>query len=125
MNFPTDFYNYITNNTLIEIKGGLERKTFLSIWMVKVGTRVFARSWNKSKKSWFTELQKTGDGQIKYGEKIINITGEKLNFNDKMNQLIDIAYLKKYTQEANISYVKGITQPEYSAYTMEFFYSPD
>ena len=70
MSFPKDLYNYLTNNSLIEIKGGLERKTFLSIWMVAVDDRVFARSWNKSNKSWFTEILKTGIGQIKYSDKI-------------------------------------------------------
>ncbi len=122
MNFPTDFYNYLTNNTLIEIKGGLERKAFLSIWMVTVEGRVFARSWNKSNKSWFTEILKTGIGQIKYGHKTINITGKKLNVDDAVNSLIDQAYLEKYIQKENINYAKGITQPEYSDYTMEFFY---
>ncbi|MDY7394633.1 DUF2255 family protein [Aureibaculum sp. 2210JD6-5] len=123
MNFPTDFYNYLNNSTLIEIKGGLERKTFLSIWMVTVGTRVFARSWNKSEKSWFTELLKTGVGQIKYGNKIINVKGKKLNTNDEVNSLINDAYLKKYTQKENIKYAEGITQPEYSDYTIELFYT--
>ncbi|QCX40862.1 DUF2255 family protein [Aureibaculum algae] len=122
MSFPKDLYNYLTNNSLIEIKGGLERKTFLSIWMVAVEDRIFARSWNKSNKSWFTEILKTGIGQIKYSDKIISITGKKLNADNDVNSLIDQAYLEKYIQKENINYAEGITQPEYSDYTMEFFY---
>ena len=39
-----------------------------------------------------------------------------------VNSLIDQAYLEKYIQKENINYAEGITQPEYSDYTMEFFY---
>lgn len=122
MKFPDDFYSYLKTNTLIEIKGGTNRETFLKIWMVEVDHRVFARSWNKSSKSWFTEFVKTGGGQIKYGSKIIPVKGIKLDRNDETNKLINKAYLRKYTQTENIPYVKGITQPEYADYTMEFFF---
>ncbi len=121
MIFPNDFYTFLSNNTLVEIKGGFERETFLKIWMVEVNNRVFARSWNKSPRSWFTEFIKTGKGQIKYGDKIITVKGKKLNPNDETQDLINKAYLEKYTQENNIKYANGITQPEYANYTLEFF----
>ncbi len=121
MKFPIDFYQYLKENRLIEIKGGTQRETFLKIWIVEGDNRIFARSWNKSKKSWFTEFLNSGCGQIKYGQNIINIKGKKLHKDDKMNQLIDKAYLNKYTQKENLSYAKGISQPEYADYTMEFY----
>ncbi len=119
--FPQDFYQFISENTLVEIKGGKTRTTFLKIWMVSINDRVFARSWNKSERSWFTEFQKLGYGEIKYGNKIINVKGEKLEVNNKLNKSIDKAYIEKYTQPENIKYAKGITQPEYANYTMEFY----
>jgi len=115
-----ELVEYLNNNTLIEIKGGLEREKYLKIWMVSVDNRFFARSWNKSKRSWFTEFQKVGVGQIKFGEKIINVFGKKVHKEDKLNIKIDEAYLRKYKQPENIEYVKGITQSEYADYTMEF-----
>ena len=120
--FPTDFYNYLSNHSLIDIKGGLIRPTFLEIWMVVVDKRVFARSWNKSERSWFTEFQKTGVGAIKYGNNILSVKGEKVPAEDAINQRISEAYLKKYNQPKNLYYSKGISQPEYFDYTMEFFY---
>jgi len=122
MEFPDNFYSYLKNNTLIEIKGGIDRESFLKIWMVIVDQRVFARSWNKSANSWFTEFIKTGCGYIKYGNEIIPVKGIKLHKSDETNNLIDKAYLKKYTQKENIPYAKGITQAEYADYTMEFFW---
>jgi len=119
--FPKDFYNYLANNNLIEIKGGLLRPTFLQIWMVEVDKRIFARSWNRSSKSWFTEFQKTGIGEIKYGAKIILVEGRKVNPQDPIHHKISMAYLEKYDQPENLKYSKGISQPEYFDYTMEFF----
>lgn len=118
--FPADFYNFLKENTLVEIKGGMERPTFLPIWMVEVDKRIFARSWNRSERSWFTEFQKSGVGQIKYGERVMNVAGRKLEENDAINRQISEAYIKKYDQPQNLKYSEGISQPEYFNYTMEF-----
>ncbi len=121
--FPKDFSNYLANNTLIEIKGGITRPTFLPIWMVEVDNRIFARSWNKSQKSWFTEFQSAGIGEIRYGDRIIRVKGKKVEATNQINHKISEAYLKKYDQPTNLRYSEGISQPEYFDYTMEFFYS--
>ena len=118
--FEKELYEYLNNHTLIEVKGGVDRKTFLKIWMVQVNGRIFSRSWNKSEKSWFTEFLRTGRGQIKYGDQIVAVSGHKIDREDPVNQKIDAAYLQKYTQPENIPYARGITQPEYADYTMEF-----
>lgn len=118
--FEKELYDYLNTHTRIEIKGGLDRPTFLPIWMVNVNGRLFSRSWNKSEKSWFTEFLRTGRGQIKYGDKIVNVSGHKIDREDPVNKQVDAAYLQKYTQPENLPYVQGITQPEYANYTMEF-----
>lgn len=120
--FPADFYSFLRENTLVEIKGGLKRPTFLPIWMVEVNNRIFARSWNRSEKSWFTEFQKSGVGQIKYGERVMNVGGKKIEENDALNRQISEAYIKKYDQPQNLKYSEGISQPEYFNYTMEFIF---
>ena len=70
MPFPSSFYDYLRDCTLVGIKGGRDRTTFLDIWMVSVEGRVFARSWNKSEKSWFTAFRDAGEGQIRYGDTV-------------------------------------------------------
>lgn len=122
MSFPEYFYNYLKENTLIGIKGGKTRESFLNIWMVEVNRRVFARSWNKSERSWFTEFLNSKEGQIKFGERVVNVTGKKLINEPELIESINKAYLKKYNQTENLFYAKGITKPEYEEYTMEFFY---
>lgn len=123
MVFPIDFYSHLRDHNYTEIKGGIERDSFLEIWVVKVNNRVFARSWNKSAKSWFTAFLETGIGQLKYGEKVIDVKGKKLGPAELIQEEINQAYLKRYNQKENIFYSEGITQPEYLDYTMEFFYS--
>ena len=119
--FPKDFHSFLAENSLIEIKGGLTRPTFLEIWMVETEGRIFARSWNKSERSWFTEFQKTGVGEIKYGDKILQVQGKKVDRDNEINQKISEAYLDKYDQPQNLKYSQGISKSEYFDYTMEFF----
>lgn len=111
---------YLNTNNLIGIKGGTSRATFLDIWMVSVGERIFARSWGMSNRSWFTEFVEQGIGQLKFGDQIIEVKGQKL-MDEEMNRRIDQAYQLKYTQEENIPYVKEITESKYQHFTMEFF----
>ncbi|GGG28133.1 DUF2255 family protein [Pontibacter amylolyticus] len=119
--FPTDFIAFLASSTLVGVKGGIARETFLNIWMVEVAGRVFARSWAKSNRSWFTAFVEESVGQIQYGQSVLNVKGERVNDTD-LNLLIDEAYKAKYTQEHNLPYVAGITQPEYHPYTMEFIF---
>lgn len=121
MMFPVELIEYLDSHTLIEIKGGVDRETFLKIWMVSVDNRIFARSWTMSSKSWFTEFVKQEIGQLKFGENVITVSGKQL-FDDELNRLVDQAYKQKYTQQENIIYVNGITESKYHNYTMEFFY---
>lgn len=119
--FPFEFYKFLDENTLVEIKSGKNRNKFTEIWMVNVDQRIFARSWNKNENGWMNDFLKNKSGQIKFGEEILNITVKKLESNDELNQKISNAYLEKYTQEHNIEYAKGISQREYNNYTIEFF----
>lgn len=119
--FPPGFYQYLEDNTLTGIKAGKDRTTFLNIWMVNVDGRIFARSWGKSTRSWFTTLLAEKTGQIKYGEHLLNITAVQCN-DPLLNAKIDQAYRLRYTTPENLPYAIGITQPEYADYTMEFLF---
>lgn len=117
--FPKDFYQYLEENTLTGIKAGKDRTTFLNIWMVNVEGRIFARSWGKSSRSWFTTLLDEKKGQIKYGEKVINIKAVQCK-DPLLNAKINKAYRMRYTTPENLPFAIGITQPDYANFTMEF-----
>ncbi|MBL1212871.1 MAG: DUF2255 family protein [Ignavibacteriae bacterium] len=122
--FPKDFYKYLEENTLVGIKGGKKRNKYLEIWMVNVNGRIFARTWTRSKKSWFNSLLEEGIGEIKYSNKIIEVSASKNN-EPEINMLIDKAYLQKYDQPNNVEYSEGITKKEYWEYTVELFYNSE
>jgi hypothetical protein len=119
--FPVDFYRHLEEHTLTGIKAGSVRTSFLNIWMINVEGRIFARSWGKSNRSWFTSLLEEKLGQIKYGETVIDISGVPCK-DPLLNRKIDEAYLKRYTTPENLPYAISITQPEYANFTMEFLY---
>jgi hypothetical protein len=119
-NFPTEFLQFLDENTLVEIKSGNHRTKFTEIWMIRIGKRVFARSWNKNAKGWMNDFIINNGGQIKYGEKVIDVSVRKIDKTDKINEDISKAYLNKYTQEYNIDYAKGISQIDYFDFTLEF-----
>ncbi len=50
----------------------------------------------------------------------LTVFEEKIQKDDEINEKINEAYLRKYKQLENIACAKGITQAEYTEYTMEF-----
>ena len=122
-NFPSEFLQFLDENTLVEIKSGNHRTKFTEIWMIRIGKRVFARSWNKNVNGWMNYFLINNGGQIKYWEKVLNVTVKKIDKTDKINEGISNAYLNKYTQEHNLEYAKGISQKEYYDFTLEFIIS--
>ncbi|RMA65793.1 DUF2255 family protein [Ulvibacter antarcticus] len=122
MSFPNSFYSHLKVNNYTGIIGGRERETFLEIWVVAVNKRVFARSWDKSERSWFTAFLNSGIGKLQYGDEVIEVEGKKLKKTDSFHQKINEAYVKRYTEKENIYYAQGISQPEYADFTIEFFY---
>lgn len=111
---------YIKSNNLIGIKAGLDRPSFLDIWMVTVDNRIFARSWGFAKKSWYNSFLQNPVGQIKCGENIFQIKAIVPADNDLITEKINLTYLSKYNSRHNIEYARGIVSKEHSNKTMEF-----
>ncbi|KMQ61570.1 hypothetical protein ACM46_16335 [Chryseobacterium angstadtii] len=111
--------HYINSHNLIEIKAGKHRTTFLEIWMVTVHDRIFARSWGLAERSWYNTFLEDSDGQIKCGEKIVNIKAVVPDDAVELASEINTAYLTKYNTGENIKYSKGIIQQKHVEKTME------
>lgn len=114
---------YINTHSIIEIKAGEERTTFLEIWMVIVNDRVFARSWGLVERSWYHTFLKDPKGQIRCGEKIVNIKALIPEDIKELTVEINKAYLTKYNTARNLKYSKGIIQKKHVEKTMEFIIS--
>lgn len=117
---PKDFYSYLDTHTLVGVKAGKDREKFTKIWMVQINGRVFARSWYKNERSWFTAFLLHKKGELNYGGKILKVKGIKLDRKDSMHKKINKAYIEKYKKPGHISYATGFSDPGYADYTMEF-----
>jgi hypothetical protein len=111
---------FINSNSLVGIKAGKERNSFLDIWMVVVENRIFARSWGFAENSWYNTFLKEPSGQIKCGEYIFDIKATAINHEMELSIKINEAYLAKYNHGDNSFYALGITEKEHVDKTMEF-----
>lgn len=112
--------DFINTSNLIGVKAGNQRETFLQIWMVVVGNRVFARSWGLNERSWFNTFLNDPNGQIKWGDRISDIRAKVPGWDENLQEQINQAYLNKYDKGENSFYAHGIIKPEHVAKTMEF-----
>jgi len=92
--------------------------------MVHINNRVFARSWYKKERSWFTAFREHNEGEINYGGKIIKVNAIKLDRKDTMHKKINKAYIEKYTRPGDVKFAVGFSDPGYADFTMEFIF-PD
>lgn len=111
---------YIKSHNLIGIKAGLQRQTFIDIWMVVVEDRIFARSWGLAEKSWYNRFQEEPIGHIKCGENIFSIRATIPKDLTELTEKINTAYLTKYNTGHNIEYAEGIVQENHVNKTLEF-----
>lgn len=112
--------NYIETHSLIGIKAGLHRETFLDIWMIVANDRIFARSWGLAEKSWYNTFLQDPKGQIKCGENIFNIKAIVPIDKNDLTPAINNAYLTKYNTDHNIEYAKEIIKAKHIEKTLEF-----
>jgi len=108
---------YVIENEIVGIKAGLQRETFLDIWMVVVNDRIFARSWGFAKKSWYNTFLEDSIGQIRCGKAILSVNACIPSDIDELTSHINNAYLTKYSTK---QYAKPITEKEHVEKTMEF-----
>ena len=62
---------------IIGVRAGSEHK-YTGVWVVVVGGRVFARSWNDKPTGWFQAFKNHPTGTIQVGELEIAVRGKSL-----------------------------------------------
>jgi len=119
--FPKLFLKCINETQITSVRAGKNREKFTGIWMVEVKGRIFARSYNLSKRSWYTAFLIGDSGDIRCAKEIIPVRGVKPPDLGVITDAINKAYEKKYLLKAyNNKWVDGLCQPERIARTMEF-----
>lgn len=110
----------IKKNKPVEIRVGEGREKFTKIWVVNVGDRLFARSWDFSAKSWYHTFLVSGKGELKCGDKIFKVKGFIPKDLTSVNPRVSSAYLAKYDEGENSYYARKLTQSEHDKTTIEF-----
>jgi hypothetical protein len=119
--FSKAFLKCINETQITSVRAGKDRTKFTGIWMVEVDSRIFARSYNLSDRSWYTSFLNGNDGDIKCGNEIIPVKGVKHADNNIVTEAINNAYRKKYlVKNYNKKWVDGLLQRERIERTMEF-----
>ena len=111
--FPKAFLTCIRETQITSVRAGIERSKFTGIWMVEMDSRIFARSYNLSERSWYTAFLNGDTGDIKCGKETIPVMGCKPEDIDAITGAINKAYEKKYLVKAyNKKWVYGLCQPD-------------
>src|SRR5215831_8238287 len=95
--FSKAFLKRIQETQITSVRIGEGRTKFTGIWMVEVNSRVFARSYNLSERSWYTALLNGDKGDIKCGKQVVPVNGARLVDDEILTNAINKAYEKKYS----------------------------
>lgn len=118
--FPRDFVEAINRAGLVRVSAGQERTTPLEIWVVAIGTRLFARSWGLSERSWYSTFLAGAGGFLECEGQRVAVSGRKPPDSDAVSPLIDAEYLRKYDRGENSKYARGILAEQHVRRTLEF-----
>src|SRR5258705_4321161 len=97
--WTTDELNTIGNAEEMNMAGlrtdGTPRKP-TTIWVVRVGDELYARSVNGQSSNWFRGVQTRHQGYIRAGGIAKDVTFVEVDADDNLNDRIDAAYRTKY-----------------------------
>ena len=95
-------------------------KTFTDVWMVRIDNKIYVRSGQYvPRNSWYHAFVEKGEGWIKVGNEIAEVTAGIPKDPTVINKLVDDAYLLKYGAKYP-ELVPGILRKSLQDYTMEF-----
>jgi hypothetical protein len=104
---------------IVGVRSGTEHRP-TGVWVVVVKGRVFARSWSDKPTGWFRAFigEPRGVVQIPNGPEI-RVRAKRVR-GERLLDAIDATYPTKYNTPASQKWVRGFTEPERRATTIEF-----
>lgn len=105
--FPEKVLAAVGDNSIIGIQAGTRPHRVIGIWAVVVARRVFVRSWSVRPEGWFRAFLEEPRG-------ILHVDGRELRVrtvltrSERLKDLVDRAYERKYDTPGSIQYVKDL-----------------
>lgn len=115
--FSSTLLKTLSDAKILGIRAGTEHG-YTGVWVVVVGGRVFARSWNDKPTGWFRALRHDPDGTIQVGDREIAVTARVVR-SERLRNDVSVAYGAKYDTKASQKWVTGFADSERAANTVE------
>lgn len=105
--FPREFLGAINARHYLIISGSGDGHRFLPIWSVVDGGRIFIRSWNLKPGGWHASRKRNAvpSNSRATGDEIA-VRAKRVR-SERVRDLVDEGFKKKYTTAASLKYVKG------------------
>lgn len=104
---------------MLRIRAGPEH-SFLGIWVVVVGDRVFVRPWNDKPGGWCRAFLDEPRGAISVGDRKREIpVRARPARGERLYDAVDAAYAEKYVTKASQKWVRGFATPRRRKTTIE------
>jgi hypothetical protein len=116
--FPAKTVAAIREDKMLRIRAGNGPHRFIGIWAVVVEGRVFVRSWSLKPRSWYRTFLEEPQGAILVDGRETAVRAVRTR-SERLNRLIDEAYLKKYDTRGSLKYARDLGRPKSRATTTE------
>lgn len=108
----------LRNAKILGVRAGTEHR-YTGVWVVVVGDRAFARSWNNKPTGWFRAFRNEPSGRIQIGDREVRVRA-KLIRGARILDAITAAFAEKYDTKGSRKWVEGFAEPARVVNTLEF-----
>ncbi|HEV2860596.1 MAG TPA: DUF2255 family protein [Pyrinomonadaceae bacterium] len=116
--FDDEVVEAIRGAKILGVRAGTEHR-YTGVWVVVVGGRVFARSWNDKPTGWFRAFREQPGGTIQVGSLEIPVRARPVR-GARIREAVTAALGEKYNTKASRKWVEGFAEPERALTTLEF-----
>jgi hypothetical protein len=116
--FAVDIVEAFRKAKIMGVRAGAEHR-HTGVWVVVVGGRVFARSWNDKPTGWFQAFRKQASGAVQVGDLELLARGRVVR-SARIRDAVTAAYAEKYPTKGSRKWVEGFAEPERVVNTIEF-----
>ena len=99
----------IAKDKILGVRAGSDEHRFIGVWAVVVDGRVFIRSWNLNKRSWYATFREDPTGKIQAAGRELRVRAIT-KVPEKTKAAVDAAYAEKYDTPGAVKYVKGFAR---------------
>jgi len=102
---------------ILGIRAGTDHR-YTGVWVVVVAGRAFVRSWNDKPTGWYRAFQVEPLGSLQVAGREIPVRARQTR-SERLRNAVTRAFAEKYDTKGSQKWVRGFTEPQRAATTME------